>query len=226
MNHGSDGAFVFDVDTPRVVVSDEVLLEGLRRYAAIHGLRPFRVRDFRAWKDRPFEPNTARRRFGTWRKALGLIGISAARASRYSAEELMTNLEEVWRRKGRRPMQGDLQRAKRGGYQAYCRRWGTLKRACQLLAAHKRGEVTREELLAAGPAVRRARRKGISPATRWRVLRRDRYRCQACGVAAGDGPRVRLEVDHIVPVARGGGNEEENLRALCRDCNRGKRDGE
>src|SRR5690348_7229753 len=90
--------FVFEVDSPRMRVRDEALLEGLRRYAALHGRRPFRVRDFRAWKDRPFEPNTARRRFGTWRKALALIGISVARSSRYSADELMTNLEEVWRR--------------------------------------------------------------------------------------------------------------------------------
>ena len=215
-----DGAFVFEVDAPRMRVSDEALLEGPRRYVEVHGKRPFRVREFRAWKDRPFEPNTARRRFGTWRNALGLIGISVARASRYNAEELMRHLEEVWRRNRRRPVQSDLQRAGGGGYQAYCRRWGTLKRACQLLAAHKRGEISREELLAAGPG--KPVRKAVSVSVRWRVLKRDGYRCRVCG--AGEG--ARLEVDHIVPVARGGGNEEENLRTLCRDCNRGKRDGD
>jgi 5-methylcytosine-specific restriction endonuclease McrA len=29
-------------------------------------------------------------------------------------------------------------------------------------------------------------------------------------------------VDHIVPVSRGGGNDEANLRTLCRACNVGK----
>ena len=30
---------------------------------------------------------------------------------------------------------------------------------------------------------------------------------------------VGLQVDHIVPVAHGGGCEEDNLRILCGDCN-------
>jgi 5-methylcytosine-specific restriction endonuclease McrA len=33
---------------------------------------------------------------------------------------------------------------------------------------------------------------------------------------------VILHVDHIVAVAEGGGNEEENLIAACSDCNHGK----
>jgi hypothetical protein len=39
-------------------------------------------------------------------------------------------------------------------------------------------------------------------------------RCAICGSARF------LEVDHIVPVARGGTSEPSNLRLLCRDCNR------
>lgn len=36
--------------------------------------------------------------------------------------------------------------------------------------------------------------------------------------------QVREEVDHIVPVAAGGGNELENLATACRRCNRQKKD--
>lgn len=35
-------------------------------------------------------------------------------------------------------------------------------------------------------------------------------------------PDVILEVDHIVPVAEGGGNDIVNLITSCRECNRGK----
>ena len=53
-------------------------------------------------------------------------------------------------------------------------------------------------------------------------LRRDRYRCRICGRDASDG--VKLEVDHKMPVMRGGPSTAENLWTLCFDCNRGKYD--
>lgn len=61
-------------------------------------------------------------------------------------------------------------------------------------------------------------------ATAWRVIRerifrRDDYTCAYCGARG-----VSLECDHVVPVARGGGHEDENLTTACRACNRSKRD--
>lgn len=55
---------------------------------------------------------------------------------------------------------------------------------------------------------------------RYQVLERDGHRCQSCGVSARDG--AQLEVDHIIPRARGGDHSPGNLRTLCRSCNRGK----
>jgi hypothetical protein len=55
---------------------------------------------------------------------------------------------------------------------------------------------------------------------RYRTLRRDGFRCIFCG----RGPRdVELQVDHLWPVAKGGGNEEWNLATCCQPCNSGKR---
>lgn len=65
-------------------------------------------------------------------------------------------------------------------------------------------------------------RKPIKPSVRFEVLKRDGYRCQMCGTSAKDG--ATLEIDHIHPVSKGGGNELSNLQVLCRDCNAGKRD--
>lgn len=61
-------------------------------------------------------------------------------------------------------------------------------------------------------------------ATAWcvireRIFRRDDYTCAYCGARG-----VSLECDHVVPVARGGGHEDENLTTACRACNRSKRD--
>lgn len=57
---------------------------------------------------------------------------------------------------------------------------------------------------------------------RFRIFKRDNYRCQICGRSAQDG--ATLEVDHRVPRAKGGTDDSENLWTLCFDCNRGKRD--
>lgn len=35
---------------------------------------------------------------------------------------------------------------------------------------------------------------------------------------------VADEIDHIVPVSKGGGNEASNLQVLCQECNRAKTD--
>jgi hypothetical protein len=54
------------------------------------------------------------------------------------------------------------------------------------------------------------------------VFEKCRYRCVYCGRGPVNG--VVLQVDHAVPVARGGGSHDENLVASCSDCNFGKRD--
>ena len=59
----------------------------------------------------------------------------------------------------------------------------------------------------------------IPKSVRFNVFKRDGFRCQYCGRAA---PDVVLHVDHIVPVAAGGGNDELNLITACQDCNLGK----
>lgn len=67
---------------------------------------------------------------------------------------------------------------------------------------------------------RRNERAKVTPSLRYDVMRRDDFRCRLCGRSARDG--VELEVDHIVPISKGGSSIESNLQTLCRDCNRGK----
>ena len=61
-----------------------------------------------------------------------------------------------------------------------------------------------------------AQRERIPEAVRLFVWQRDEGRCVACGT------RERLEFDHIIPVAEGGGSTERNVQLLCEACNRRK----
>ncbi len=53
---------------------------------------------------------------------------------------------------------------------------------------------------------------------------RDHHTCQnpACGISVAQEPNLLLEVDHIVPVSKGGLSEPKNLQTLCWRCNRTK----
>lgn len=54
------------------------------------------------------------------------------------------------------------------------------------------------------------------------IFARDDHTCQYCGAA---GPDVELQVDHVVPASKGGGDEPTNLVTACRSCNRRKGSG-
>jgi len=57
---------------------------------------------------------------------------------------------------------------------------------------------------------------------RFKILNRDNFTCQYCGRTPSDG--IKLEVDHILPVSKGGKANPDNLITTCFDCNRGKKD--
>ena len=63
-------------------------------------------------------------------------------------------------------------------------------------------------------------RRLITPSLRYDIMKRDGFRCVICGRGADDG--VKLHVDHIKPVSKGGLSTPSNLRTLCQDCNLGK----
>lgn len=65
-------------------------------------------------------------------------------------------------------------------------------------------------------------RTKMTNSLRYDIMKRDGFRCQICGATSADG--VKLHVDHIVPVSKGGKTEYSNLRTLCMRCNSGKRD--
>lgn len=65
--------------------------------------------------------------------------------------------------------------------------------------------------------------KGTQPiraGSRWAILNRDGFRCYYCGRNSKDG--ANLHIDHVVPFARGGIDDIDNLVTTCEQCNLGK----
>ena len=78
-----------------------------------------------------------------------------------------------------------------------------------------------ENKLTKGAFVKEQRRL-MTKKLRDSVKSRDNYTCRYCGNSTHIEPNLLLEVDHIVPVAKGGCTVEENLQTLCWKCNRSK----
>ena len=67
--------------------------------------------------------------------------------------------------------------------------------------------------------IKRERSK-VTSTLRYDVLKRDHFTCKMCGATVKDG--IKLQVDHIIPVSKGGKTTMSNLQTLCQRCNRGK----
>lgn len=63
-------------------------------------------------------------------------------------------------------------------------------------------------------------RRRISALRREAIFERDGYRCVECGEIR----RRKLTIDHRIPLAHGGTNEDENLQTMCKECNNRKGD--
>lgn len=63
------------------------------------------------------------------------------------------------------------------------------------------------------PTVSRGGRNGFSINSSRRIWDRDGWQCVTCGTSKD------LTVDHIIPVSKGGTDDDDNLQTMCRSCN-------
>ena len=63
-------------------------------------------------------------------------------------------------------------------------------------------------------AICRVERGKVTNKIRFAIYFRDGYRCKKCGRKTKD-----LEIDHIIPIAKGGKTTYNNLQTLCHRCN-------
>lgn len=78
------------------------------------------------------------------------------------------------------------------------------------------GRLPEPEPLPRSKAERLRGKHKISAQLRGRVMQRDGDQCQTCGSTD------ELQIDHIMPISKGGSSDIENLQVLCRSCNSAK----
>ena len=82
---------------------------------------------------------------------------------------------------------------------------------------NKRGNFYLDEQI--WSAIAKVERGKVSNKLRFAIYARDGNRCRICGRKTDD-----LEIDHIIPISKGGKSTYGNLQTLCHRCNKAKGD--
>lgn len=192
----------------------ESLAEELRRIAAVTGKKTVSIRDIKLYGR--VSGATVTKKFGGMCAANQAAGLVPSTVRRWTTEELLKEITDLWKTTdaelGRSPRIEDL--GKYGIPFSACivaRRFGSWRNALLAVA-----EVLNPGASAGAQPGNRIRRE-VSSRTRFLIFKRDLYRCCLCRRSG-----VELELDHIIPLSKGGSNSIENLQTLCVPCNRGK----
>jgi HNH endonuclease/Homing endonuclease associated repeat len=174
-----------------------------------------------------YNATTLARRFGKWNEVLRIAGLSIAKHHNIPTARLFDNLRNVWEQLGRQPVRDDMAPPlSQYSAAAYAARFGTWRQALMQFVAAMGGNVGGMEV-ASGKASRPRKRsagRNINMRLRFDVMRRDNFKCCACGRSPATHPDTILHVDHIIPWHSGGQTLFDNLQTLCSQCNIGKSD--
>lgn len=167
-------------------------------------------------------------RFGTWNNALIKANIDITQKF-WSTEELFDNIENAWRTKGRQPSRRDMddKTISHISSGAYLRKFGKWTIALQEFIEYINSdsdETGEFKIKNTRDVVGHVTKRDVNLRLRFKVLSRDNFTCCSCGASPAKDSNVELQIDHIVPWAKGGETTIENLQTLCTNCNYGKSD--
>lgn len=209
-------------------ISDTELIDDIRETAK--KLNQAKLTQEQYNRNGRFTAVTAKKRFGTWRKAIEKAGLIPY-SMNLTQKELLDNMERTWRKLGKQPAMKQMKKHSICSGNPYERCFGSWNKA--LIAFDKyiksgRKEYPRTEHdsgMKTIPSKTRGKhrtKRRVSYMLRYKVLKRDKYKCRICGSSPGKDASVKLHIDHILPWSKGGESVIGNLQTLCKDCNAGK----
>jgi hypothetical protein len=218
----------FELETYHRNVSESELIADLRRVAS--ELRKGSVTRAEQDERGNIHSSTIVRRFGSWPAAIERAGLQSARTPmNVPEEELFRNLEEVWTKLGRQPRYAELSKPlSKYSSGTYEKRFGTWRKALGAFIAYINSEEsptsTKSEAKNIEPALFPTGSRAINWRLRFIVMRRDNFKCKACGRSPATDPTIVLHVDHIEAWSKTHRTVLEELQTLCSICNIGKSD--
>lgn len=185
-----------------------------------------------------FDCGTILHRFDSWSRFLELSKLESTGFKKdITNEDLLHEIESVWIALGRQPTTTDIKDGcSKYSLNTFTRRFGSWRKALEVFVEYINQETETEapddELSNGGVPrdmevgiVRKHKTvRDIGDRLRFRIMKRDSFKCRICGNSPAINPGITLHVDHIVPWSKGGETVPENLQILCSRCNLGKSD--
>jgi len=206
---------IYEKDIP-----NQKLIDDLKRVANKSGTNKLSSTQY--LKTGKYSKKTYADRFGSWNKALEKADLIPGKVHFIKDEELLENIRQVWSSLGSQPKSLEMRAPiSKFSIAPYLTAFSTWNHALEMFSLYNK-DVKRYNELVAVRRKRRKRKRGTSIKIRFDVLKRDGYRCRACGRSPANHKGLELHVDHIKPVSQGGETKMSNLQTLCRECNVGK----
>ncbi len=189
-----------------------------------------------------YKVQTLLSRFESWSNVIKIAGLESTGFYIPTDEELFLDIEKIWINKGSQPTTTDIKKGmSKFSLNTYSRRFGGWRNALICFLEYVDKDIEYEDVQKKveqsvkenSDVCKSVERKieckhktsrDINDRLRFRVLKRDFFKCCACGASPAKDLAVQLHIDHIVPWAKGGETVIENLQTLCSQCNYGKSD--
>jgi 5-methylcytosine-specific restriction endonuclease McrA len=234
------------------LISDDDYFADLRRVAALIEKDTVPYEEYRQYGK--YSAEYIITRFKKWNLALEKAGLSGTGFSKDKITELQCfeEIERMWIMLGRQPTATDITKDKLSIYSldTYKRRFGGWRKALEAFVCYVNDDessldynnnetvnpsslIHTEENITEShnhvdtdiPVVPKHKTtRTITVRLRFMVLKRDNFKCCACGASPAKDPSVELHIDHIIPWSKGGETTIDNLQTLCSKCNLGKSD--
>lgn len=205
-------------------ITDADIIKEMRSVMKKLGKTKLTIKEFDA--NAKINSSTVIRRFGKWNNALTIAGAEISNTF-YSDEELLSNIKDVWLKKGTQPSRRDMDNNElsRISSGTYLRRFGTWYKALEsfityIFETEDDASMDIPEI-GSGSSIKHKTKRDPSDRLKVQVLMRDGNRCRICGVECSGGLH-NIHFDHIIPWSKDGETTLDNLQVLCSACNEAK----
>jgi len=231
-------------DLSETKIPEKQLIEDMQQVAEKLNKNQITMAEYEKYGN--FGSTTIQKRFGGWNKAKEKAGLTIGRYYNQSEEEYFDNLLHIWQILGRQPKYREIEAPlSKIHISSYERKFGSWRNALESFIKYINtkddfvSDIKKTKADAPGASIiqkpMNSKKKKVKTKRtnrtanlrqRFRVMKRDGFKCILCGASPANNPGIELHIDHVIPWSHGGETVEENLRTLCSSCNLGRSNAE